>query len=911
MFSVSPVSQKNLSFLMEILYFSLPKTEKMSLWRKNTPKTDDPEFVKYRINDLKFFAKDEWFFAGGSSNRIYRTVFTHTELNETGLFAELSFYNKLFDEADWSCNIRYVVDKLKKGTDEVEKHIIDDQFHREISRETNLEMVGRGKVETGFWKEGEYIWRAFIDGQKVKETRFYVYDYPHPDANFNPFFEITGACLFESGFDDNELKDKRRLVAFQADETRFINIRLELRNKLPMEWQCELFFYFQKDTGDRKSFISRNQKINVGSVIWNSGRGNDNKQFWTPGKYTVNIVFMDRLLASIPFEVGDAFEEGDAPLILPNLQPGVSPVKPQTGEIQQASLKELLDELNLLVGMQAVKEQINDYVGYLKFARHRNERGIHYTEKINLHAVFTGNPGTGKTTVAKMLGGIYKALGLLSNGHVHEVDRADLVGEFIGQTAPKVKKAIERARGGVLFIDEAYSLVRAGNDNKDFGPEVIEILLKEMSDGPGDIAIFAAGYPEEMKRFIEHNPGMKSRFNTFFHFADYTPDELMRIAESALGKRHLLADLDAKAYLLQKFTEAYRDRDKSFGNARFAISVVDEAKMNMALRLVKLKDYEKLSVEEISTLRKADLAKVFATAGQKSTEFQIDKALLDEAMNELNALTGLRSVKENVQEMVKLVRYYRETGRNVLNQFAMHALYVGNPGTGKTTVARIMAKIFRALGVIERGHLVECDRESLVAGYAGQTATKTAEMVEKSLGGVLFVDEAYALQQGHDDSFGREAVNTLLKRMEDLRDEFIVIAAGYPANMNTFLDSNPGLRSRFEHTFRFDDYNGEELFQIGIAMLLKENLIPSPAAEERLRGFFADLFEHKDETYFGNAREVRKVIQAAVRNQHLRMASLAAEQRTEEMMETLEEEDLSDLPAVKREDDVPAIGFKR
>ena len=882
----------------------------MSLWRKDTPKHDDPDFVKYRINDLKFFAKDEWFFAGGYSNRIYRSVFTRSELDETGLYAELSFYNKLFDEADWACNIRYVVDRLKKGTDEVEKHVIDDQFHREISRETNLELVGRGKVERGFWKEGEYIWRAYIDGRPVKETRFYVYDYPQPDADFNPFFEITGACLFESGFDDNELKDKKRLTAFKADETRFINVRLEIRNRLPLEWQCELFFYFQKDTGDRKSFISRNQKMNVGAVIWNSGRGNDNKQFWTEGRYTVNIVFMDRLLASIPFEVGDRFEEGDAPLIWGNQQPGVSPVKPAAGEIQQASLKELQDELNKLVGMEAVKEQINDYVGYLKFARHRNERGIQYTEKINLHAVFTGNPGTGKTTVAKMLGAIYKALGLLSKGHVHEVDRADLVGEYVGQTAPKVKKAIERAQGGVLFIDEAYSLVRSGSDNKDFGPEVIEILLKEMSDGPGDIAIFAAGYPEEMKRFIEHNPGMKSRFSTFFHFADYTPDELMRIAEGALDKRHLLADAEVKAYLFQKFTEAYRDRDQTFGNARFAISVVDEAKMNMALRLVKLKDYETLSIEEISTLQETDLAKVFATATKRSTEFQVDKALLDEAMSELNALIGLHSVKENVQEMVKLVRYYRETGRNVLNQFAMHALYVGNPGTGKTTVARIMAKIFRALGVIERGHLVECDRESLVAGYTGQTATKTAEMVEKSLGGVLFVDEAYSLHQGHDDLFGREAVNTLLKRMEDLRDEFIVIAAGYPDNMNAFLHSNPGLRSRFEHTFRFDDYNGEELFRIAVTMLLKENLFPTPAVEERLRRFFADLYEHKDETYFGNAREVRKIIQQAVRNQHLRMAALTPEQRTEDMMETLEEADLSDLPQI-RENDVPAIGFKR
>jgi AAA+ superfamily predicted ATPase len=241
----------------------------------------------------------------------------------------------------------------------------------------------------------------------------------------------------------------------------------------------------------------------------------------------------------------------------------------------------------------------------------------------------------------------------------------------------------------------------------------------------------------------------------------------------------------------------------------------------------------------------------------------------------------------------------------------MHTLYVGNPGTGKTTVARIMAKIFRALGVIKRGHLVECDRSSLVAGFTGQTAIQTGEKVEESLGGVMFVDEAYALNQGHEDQFGKEAVNTLLKRMEDLRDEFIVIAAGYPENMNEFLDSNPGLRSRFEHTFHFEDYNGEELFKISMSMLLKENLFPTPEADEKLRHFFIELHENKNEKYFGNARDARKIIQQAIRNQHLRMAALLPEQRTEEMMERPEWVDLSDLPKIEKDEKhFTPIGFK-
>lgn len=882
----------------------------MAIFGKRNSKKENPNPLKYKFNDLKTFAKDEWFFYGSTQSRIYRSVFTRAELYDTGLFAELSFYNKLFDEEDWSCNIRYKVDKLKRGSDEVEKHILDDTFTHVVSKEKNYETIGRGKVSDGFWKEGEYVWSAYIDDVKLKEVRFYIYNYPHPQSHDNFFFELQSINLFESALNGNAGSDDS-LICFRASETRFINARLKLRNKLPLEWQCELFFHFEKNTGDRKTMIVRNQKMSTGSVIWTSGHGNDKKDFWTNGQYELKVVFMDQLMAIVPFEVNEYFKAGENQVIYPNSQIVLTPSKQSVPEIQQTTLKEQLEELNALIGLSGIKEQINDYVGYLKFSRHRSQKGIEHTDKINLHSILTGNPGTGKTTVAKMLGGIYKSLGLLSKGHVHEVDRAELVGEFVGQTAPKTKKAIERARGGILFIDEAYALVRKGNDNKDFGPEVIEILLKEMSDGPGDIAVVAAGYPEEMKLFLAHNPGLKSRFSNVFHFEDYTPEELLQIATGAMTKRHLKAGQEAKDYLFQKFTEAYRDRDKTFGNARFAISVVDEAKMNMALRLVQLPNYEELSVDEISELSKADIKKIFTANKKNMADFQIDKQLLEQAMAELNALTGLQSIKENVHEMVKLVRYYRETGKNVLNQFSMHSLYVGNPGTGKTTVARIMAKIFRALGVIERGHLVECDRSSLVAGFSGQTAIQTASMVEKSLGGVLFVDEAYSLNQGREDLFGKEAVDTLLKRMEDLRDEFIVIAAGYPENMKTFLNSNPGLRSRFEHSFMFEDYNGEELFQIGIAMLLKENLFPSATAHQTLRRYFESLVENKDEKYFGNAREARKIIQQAVRNQHLRMASLTPEQRTEEMMETLEEIDLCDLPTfTENNSETRPIGFK-
>jgi SpoVK/Ycf46/Vps4 family AAA+-type ATPase len=580
--------------------------------------------------------------------------------------------------------------------------------------------------------------------------------------------------------------------------------------------------------------------------------------------------------------------------------------------LQEENLEQLLGKLDNLIGLTSVKQKVRDYVQYLNFIKIRQEKGFDESGKISLHAVLTGNPGTGKTTVAKQLGKIYKEMGLLTKGHVHEVDRSILVAEYIGQTAPKTKKAIEDARGGILFIDEAYSLSRKGDDSKDFGKEVIEILLKEMSDGPGNIVVVVAGYPEEMKGFLSSNPGLKSRFNHHFTFDDYTPEEMMLIAESGFDSRKLKIDEKAEEYLFTKFTQSYRDRDRSFGNARFVMSVVDEAKMNMGLRLMKSSDISQLSEEELSLIRTEDIQKIFAMGISKEIDIQIDNKLLNESLEELNQLVGLQNVKDEISELVKLVKYYKEIGKDVLNKFVLHSVFTGNPGTGKTTVARIFAKIFRALGILEKGHLVECDREGLVAGYSGQTAIKTAEIVDSSLGGVLFIDEAYSLSQGSNDSFGMEAINTLLKRMEDNRDDFVVIAAGYTDNMREFLRSNPGLSSRFERTLHFNDYSADELFRIAKNNFAKEGLKLDLEATEHIRNYIAILHEARDK-FFGNAREIRKIVSETVKNQHLRMASVESSKRTPEMIETIVFADMAEFKLIdptKGKNSGGKLGFK-
>jgi len=396
-----------------------------------------------------------------------------------------------------------------------------------------------------------------------------------------------------------------------------------------------------------------------------------------------------------------------------------------------------------------------------------------------------------------------------------------------------------------------------------------------------------AGYPEEMRTFLESNPGLKSRFNMYYDFPDYLPQELLQIAMYSMEKRAVKLTEEAKTVLNEKLVEAYRNRDRSFGNARLVNGYIDEAKMNMGLRVMSSGiDIADLTEEDLSLIKAEDIRKIFGETKKEIAEIPIDHALLSDAMTELNALIGMGSVKNEINELVKLVKFYREIGKDVLNTFSLHSVFAGNPGTGKTTVARILAKIFKALGILERGHIVEVDRSALVGGYVGQTAIKTTEKLDLAKGGVLFIDEAYALTASGGNDFGKEAVETILKRMEDKRGEFIVIAAGYPDNMKTFLEANPGLKSRFDKVFNFEDYSPSDLWEICVQMLKTSDLVPDLEAETHLKKYFAFRYERKDK-FFGNARTVRKVVEEAVKNQHLRLASIPEIERQPEMMHSL------------------------
>jgi SpoVK/Ycf46/Vps4 family AAA+-type ATPase len=259
---------------------------------------------------------------------------------------------------------------------------------------------------------------------------------------------------------------------------------------------------------------------------------------------------------------------------------------------------------------------------------------------------------------------------------------------------------------------------------------------------------------------------------------------------------------------------------------------------------------------------------------------------VEEAMAKLNGLVGLNSVKEKVQSWVSQVRVFQKRqalGLPVPDGFSYHLVFTGNPGTGKTTVARFMAQIYKGLGILEGGQLVETQSRDLVAGYVGQTAEKTQEVIDKALGGVLFVDEAYTLN-AKGNSFGQEAIDTLLKGMEDHRNELVVIVAGYTDLMEQFLDSNPGLKSRFNTVLEFQDYNGDEMIRIFDGLCKKNCYTMTPGSRSMLQQYFSDMFAHRDKN-FGNGRTVRNVFQQVVLKQSERLDSLTKRNPTADIGE--------------------------
>ena len=459
------------------------------------------------------------------------------------------------------------------------------------------------------------------------------------------------------------------------------------------------------------------------------------------------------------------------------------------------------EELQNLVGLEAVKKEIDTLIGMVDYNKQRVSRG-EPPQQLVLHSLFMGNPGTGKTTVARLMGKILFERGALFGDTFKfvEVSESDLLSGYVNQTTTQTLAKLEEARGGVLFIDEAYSLDKKSTN--DTGKEAITTILKYMEDHKNEIMIIFAGYTKEMEQFLQINPGLTSRVPNRLDFEDYTPEQIVQMGIKGLQKNsYEIVDVE---YYTRKVTLEYnRSLDRS--NARWIRNFNEKIIKQLIARVIAEKS------EDISLITNADIDAVLEIG-----KYQ-DNGTKKDAWEELHQLIGLHKVKEQVEDFIAQAEMNRKREQEgfATSVATLHSLFLGNPGTGKTTVARIVAELLYQKGLIATNKLIEVSRGDLIGGYQGQTAIKTREHLHAALGGVLFIDEAYSLKHGSSDNFGQEAIDEILKFMEDHRRDMVVIFAGYHKEMAEFLESNSGLKSRVPTTFDFEDYSPDEIAQIG------------------------------------------------------------------------------------------------
>lgn len=549
---------------------------------------------------------------------------------------------------------------------------------------------------------------------------------------------------------------------------------------------------------------------------------------------------------------------------------------PVTGKPE--SVEDVLAMLDELIGMESVKKAVRELCQTIQNNQKRKTLGFE-VENPKIHIVLTGNPGTGKTTVARILGKLFYAMQLLPSDKVIETAGLDMTAGFVGQTKDKVNELCDKATGGVLFIDEAYYLAGTDESANSFGSEAVGTLLKRMEDDRGKFVVIAAGYQNEMQNFLRMNPGLDSRFEHKIHIDDYTPDELFAILCLQVKKSQFVfsADDDSEKVARLAVEALHKNKGKDFSNARAIRNLFDTIKLRMDSRISK-SEPESLTKEALMTICVADIP------------YEENKAFTpEEVFAELNALVGMEKVKNAIHELYNTIQINNELERlgHAPKKPEIHIALTGNPGTGKTTVARILGKLFAAIGLLSSNKVIECDRSQIVAKYVGHTAQNMQRLCDDATGGILFIDEVYTLAT---DDFGHEATDTLMKRMEDDRGKFVVIVAGYENKMNEWMSTNQGLSSRFTHHIHIDDYNASELYELFCLYAKKERLVLTKEAQNIAQSFVTEIWQNRTNN-FANGRTIRKLFDAVVRKKNSRLISLSEAERTKAALTTITSED--------------------
>lgn len=722
------------------------------------------------------------------------------------------------NEADFFPEHRIVDSDTSEEDDEFDR-LLDEFIKEELGSAEDAE----NKDESGL-PETEETKETLSDSLPVAES-----------------FELESFRLFRvQPFGKEAEEGQKPLKAFSFRGLRAIDVCVELvglGEKKPGGFEIILYsntgriLARSKQTGNYQLDESNGLTRVSLHTTWEAG----NSWVWKKERYLVEVRFAKNKISVLSFSVGNKNEEG------------------ALYEWEDTSEKNSsFEELQRMTGLEQVKEQMGHYRARIRMAQNRKEKGLD-TPMPSLHAAFMGSPGTGKTTVARLYGRMLKELGLLSKGHVVCEKRSTLMGQNYASEQEKTLAALEKAKGGVLFIDEAYLLYKA-EDPKDPGKNILETLLTEMGDGKDkDWALLLAGYTEEMTALFAQNPGFDSRIprQNRYLFKDYTVDELMHIADTYCEQNHYFLTPEARKALHNKVQYDYNRRDRSFGNGRYIVELLaDEVLQAMSVRLGSIKHP---SLVQLMTIEREDIPSIQIKGYTKS-------------MKRLREMVGLSQVKQSIERHFHMVRMQMlRNEQGISSEFPpLHMAFVGNPGTGKTTVADLIGEVYASLGILSVGHVIRVERKDLVGAGMGETERKTAEVLKRAKGNVLFIDEAYTLYDIHNPAdYGRRVLEVLLSVLERDHIDMLVILAGYPEEMKMLFQMNVGLKSRIPYVFKFEDYTVDELVEIAHGVVAKMNYHFTPAALSALRVLIESKLAHRSVDW-GNARFVTRLISNVV-----------------------------------------------
>ncbi len=554
--------------------------------------------------------------------------------------------------------------------------------------------------------------------------------------------------------------------------------------------------------------------------------------------------------------------------------------------IEGISVDEIMKELDGFVGMNSVKSAIRRIAKEVAVQQQLIEMGEVSEGLTRYNFIITGNPGTGKTTVARTFGKIFKALGVTSTDHVTEKVPKDIISKYVNESDKLMNDAVNEAMGGVLFLDEAYDLEpmdEAGHSTSSEGKKAVQTLLTRMENDAGKFVVICAGYPKQMNDWLGSNDGLKRRFSHFIHIDDYTAEELMEIYERAAKTRRYnfqLANEEVRMKVLNMFRGMVAMKDQKFGNAGEAMKKVAETKNNI---------YNRIN----DTPREQWTDEFLHTALLEDIPYEEPaKVSVEKCLEELNQLVGLNGVKTALAKLAHTINNEIESAKleNRRPDIPLgHYLFLGNPGTGKTTVARLMGKILYSMGALPSPNVVEVDKSKMVGRYLGDTEALTSHLIDSAMGGILFIDEAYQLT---GDQYGNSALQTLVTRLENDRGKFVCIAAGYSYEMESFLAGNSGFESRFPERNRiiFEDYTPDELFQIFMIHANKGGYMLDSMAENAVRGKLTMMYNNRGRS-FGNGREARNLFEEVKGNLAARLAEEGGTHTSEER-KTIKMEDV-------------------